>query len=199
MLRIGLTGGIASGKSVISDALARRGYPVIDADIISRELMQPGAPGYQACIDHFGQSILDPQGLIDRAALRQKVFNDPKQRHWLEAMLHPLIRERIEERLAALDAELAFVIVPLLFESGFDRLVDRTLAIDCPREVQLQRLMQRDGIDRELANRMLDAQLSNDERLQRASLHIRNDGSLDANELADRVIALLTDKSLASP
>jgi len=199
MLRIGLTGGIASGKSVISDALARRGYPVIDADVISRELMQPGAPGYQACIDHFGQSILDRQGRIDRAALRKKVFDDPKQRRWLEALLHPLIRKQIGDRLESLDADLAFIVVPLLFESGFDRLVDLTLAIDCPRDLQLERLVQRDGIDRPLANRMLDAQLSNDERLQRADLNIRNDGSVAADELADRVIELLADKSLASP
>ena len=198
MLRIGLTGGIASGKSLISDALARRGYPIIDADVISRELMQPGAPGYQACIDHFGQAVLDRQGRIDRAALRRKVFDDPAQRYWLESMLHPLIRARIEKRIESLDADLAFIVVPLLFESGFDQLVDLTLTIDCPRQVQLERLLQRDGIDRELANRMLDTQLSNDERLQRADLSIRNDGLLAADELANRVLALLADKSLES-
>jgi len=198
MLRIGLTGGIASGKSLISDALARRGYPIVDADVISRELMQPGAPGYQACIDHFGQAVLDRQGRIDRAALRRKVFDDPAQRYWLESMLHPLIRARIEKRIESLDADLAFIVVPLLFESGFDQLVDLTLTIDCPRQVQLERLLQRDGIDRELANRMLDTQLSNDERLQRADLSIRNDGLLAADELANRVLALLADKSLES-
>ncbi len=198
MRRIGLTGGIASGKSTISDALARKGLPVIDTDVISRELMQPGEPGFAASIAHFGSSILDKNGEIDRAALRRRVFDNPAERQWLEAMLHPLIRERVRQQADKLKDGNVIIVVPLLFESGFDDLVDLSIAIDCPREIQLERLMQRDGVDRRLAEQMLDAQLSNEERLRRADLSIRNDGSRPAEQLAEEVLRLIADKPLAS-
>ncbi len=199
MRRIGLTGGIASGKTAISNALARRGLPVIDADVISRELMQPGATGHERAIEHFGDAIRDAQGHIDRARLRRRVFEQPEDRAWLEAMLHPPIRKRIEQTLAELDAEATIIVVPLLFESGFDELVDVTVAIDCPRPVQLQRLMERDGIDRSLAESMIDAQMDNNERLNRADRVIRNDGSRPADALAAELLELVADKPLASP
>ena len=202
MLRIGLTGGIASGKSTLANALQQYGIPVIDADLVSRELMQPGESGYRASIDHFGPEILDEQGRIDRPALRRRVFEDPQERLWLEQMLHPMIRQRIEQTIAELEqrqaGDLVLVVVPLLFESGFDDLVDVSVAIDCPRELQMQRLRERDGLDTELARRMIEAQMSNDQRLARADLSIRNDGSVPVSELAEELLQRLRDKASAS-
>ena len=202
MHRIGLTGGFASGKSTLAEALQQLGIPVIDADLVSRELMQPGESGYRASVDHFGPEILDEQGQIDRPALRRRVFEDPQERHWLEQMLHPLIRQRIEQTIADLKQqqadELVLVVVPLLFESGFDDLVDVSVAIDCPPELQLQRLRQRDGLDTRLALSMIKAQMPNSERLARADLTIRNDGSIPVPELAVELLQRLRDKAPAS-
>ncbi len=201
-MRVGLTGGIASGKSTLAEALRNQGIPVIDADLVSRELMQPNEPGYQACIDHFGPEILDEQGRIDRAALRRRVFEDPAQRRWLERMLHPMIHQRIEQKIAELEQRqtggMILVVVPLLFESGFDDLVDVSVAIDCPAEVQLQRLQQRDGLDTHLAQRMIEAQMTNDQRLARADLTICNDGRKPVPELAGELLQRLRDKAPAS-
>ncbi len=188
MQRIGLTGGIASGKTALADALAQRGLTVIDADDISRALMQPGEPGYRVAVDHFGEGILDAEGKIDRPALRRRVFERPEERRNLERMLHPLIRQRIEQTLDELEEDSALIVVPLLFESGFDDLVDRSLAIDCPRDIQIERLMQRDGIDRMLAERMLDAQMSNAERVQRSDHSVVNDGSQPVEAIAEQVL-----------
>ena len=202
MKRIGLTGGIASGKSTLANALQQHGIPVIDADLVSRELMQPGESGYRASVDHFGPEILDEQGRIDRPALRHRVFENPRERLWLEQMLHPIIRQRIEQTIAELEqrqaGDLVLVIVPLLFESSFDDLVDVSVAIDCPREIQLQRLQQRDGVDTRLARRMIEAQMSNDQRLARADLSICNDGSVPVSELAEELLQCLRDKASAS-
>jgi len=202
MLRIGLTGGIASGKSTLANALQQYGIPVIDADLVSRELMQPGESGYRASVDHFGPEILDEQGRIDRPALRRRVFEDSQERLWLEQMLHPMIRQRIEQSITDLEqrqaGDLVLVVVPLLFESGFDDLVDVSVAIDCPRELQIQRLRERDRLDTELARRMIEAQLSNDQRLARADLSIRNDGSAPVSELAEELLQRLRDKASAS-
>ncbi len=202
MLRIGLTGGIASGKSTLANALQQHGIPVIDADLVSRELMQPGESGYRASVDHFGPEILDEQGRIDRPALRRRVFENPRERLWLEQMLHPMIRQRLEQTIAELEqrqaGDLVLVVVPLLFESGFDDLVDVSVAIDCPRELQMQRLRERDNLDTRLARRMIEAQMSNDQRLARADLSIRNDGSAPLPELAEELLQRLRDKAPAT-
>ena len=202
MQRIGLTGGIASGKSTLAEALQQLGIPVIDADLVSRELMQPGESGYRASVDHFGPEILDEQGQIDRTALRRRVFEEPQERHWLEQMLHPMIRQRIEQTIAELEqrqaGDLVLVVVPLLFESGFDDLVDVSIAIDCPRELQIRRLRERDRLDTELSRRMIDTQMSNDQRLARADLSIRNDGSAPVSKLAEELLQRLRDKAPAS-
>lgn len=199
MLRIGLTGGIASGKSTLGEGLRERGIPVIDADEVSQALMQPGEPGYQAAVAHFGSDILDSRKHIDRSALRRLVFKNPDQRKWLEQMLHPLIRQRIEQTADSLDSELVFILVPLLFESGFDEIVDTTVAIDCPRDVQMQRLMERDGIDQALAERMIDAQLDNRQRLERADQSICNDGQHPLGEQMDRLLQQLAEQTATKP
>lgn len=180
MYAVGLTGGIASGKTTISRLFADLGVPVIDTDVISRELLEPGQLGYRQVSAHFGASILKPDGEIDRARLREIVFNERSQKTWLETMLHPLIYQRALDAIRAQSrAAYVLVVVPLLFETNFQSLVDRVLAVDCEAEQQIDRLVKRDGIERELAVKMLAQQLDNSARLARAhdSISNRGDGS----------------------
>ena len=180
MLKVGLTGGIASGKSLISKLFAELGIPVIDTDRISHDLMQPGQKAYINAIEHFGPEIVKPDQSIDRALLRQRVFEHPEQRRWLEQMIHPLIRQAaVAQMQAAAPADYVLLVVPLLFESGFDDLVDHVIAIDCPASTQIQRLLQRDGISRHMAVQMIAAQLSNEQRLHRADSIIHNPDDSD--------------------
>jgi dephospho-CoA kinase len=182
---VGLTGGIASGKSTISRLFAELGVPVIDTDVISRRLLEPGELGYQQVSDHFGASILKADAEIDRARLREIVFNHRREKNWLETMLHPLIYQRTLDAIRAHKrADYVLVVVPLLFETNFQSLVDRVLAVDCSAEQQVERLVERDGIARELAEKMLAQQMDNSTRLSRAhdSIDNRGDGS---NLLAD--------------
>ena len=175
MLKVGLTGGIASGKSTISRLFEKLGVPVHDTDVISHELMQAGEKAYIEAIKHFGDGILNDDQTINRSLLRQIVFDDPAEKGWLEQMIHPMIRQRSEQALReVVKADYAILVVPLLFESGFDKLVDHVIAIDCPQQVQIERLMERDGIDEGLAQQMISSQLSNDQRLARADSHITN-------------------------
>lgn len=180
MLRIGLTGGIASGKSAVAEMFAERGAELIDTDAIARELVVPGSDGLQAIVRAFGREILDEDGALDRRSLRRIVFADPVSRRKLEAILHPRIRAAAIERAAASSAPYVVLAVPLLFESGFERLVDRSLVVDCPVEVQLERLMQRDGIDEPEARAMIEAQMQRGVRRAAADDVIDNDGSIDA-------------------
>lgn len=169
MFSVGLTGGIASGKTTISDLFAARGVPVVDTDIISRALLEPGELAFTQVRQHFGDEILDAGGKFDRKRLREIVFNQPKEKSWLEKMLHPLIYQRSFEAIRAYTgAPYVLVVVPLLFETNFQSLVDRILVVDCPPEEQIERLVKRDRIDAALAQKMLDQQLGNAERLSRA-------------------------------
>jgi len=180
MYAVGLTGGVASGKTTISRLFADLGVPVIDTDVISRELLVPGQLAYRQVSEHFGDAILKPGGEIDRARLREIVFSQRDQKIWLEAMLHPLIYQRTLDAIRAhARAVYVLVVVPLLFETNFQSLVDRVLAVDCPAEQQIERLVKRDNIERELAARMLTQQLDNATRLKRAhdSIDNRGDGS----------------------
>lgn len=177
MYAVGLTGGIASGKTTISRLFAELGVPVVDTDVISRELLEPGQLGYSQVSEHFGESILTSSGTIDRARLREIVFSQREQKSWLETMLHPLIYQRTLEAIRAhVRADYVLVVVPLLFETNFQSLVDRVLAVDCPAELQIERLVKRDGIERDLAVRMLAQQLDNSTRLARAHDSIDNSG-----------------------
>jgi dephospho-CoA kinase len=161
---IGLTGGIASGKSAAADHFATLGVPVIDADRIARKLVEPGTPALEDICQRFGKSILLENGELDRAALREIIFNDPQARHDLEAILHPLIRNAITEHIAKLDDCYCIVVIPLLAESGNWEILDHKLVIDCPESLQLERLQQRDQLDLEQAKRILDAQASREQR-----------------------------------
>ena len=161
---IGLTGGIASGKSAAADHFAALGVPVIDADLIARELVEPGKPALDKISQRFGNSILGKNGELNRAALREIIFTNEQSRHDLEAILHPLIRKVITERIAALNDCYCIVVIPLLTESGGWEMLDRVLVIDCPESIQLQRLQQRDQLDAEQAYRILSAQADREQR-----------------------------------
>ena len=179
-LRIGLTGGIASGKSAAADHFAQLGARVIDTDVIAREVVEPGQPGLKALTDEFGQDILTSEGTLDRRKLRQLVFSDPARRQQLDALLHPLIRAATLATGAATAAQDPYQIfvVPLLIEAGFIKLVDRVALVDCPVETQLARLMARDGMDETQARAMIDAQLDREERISAADDIISNTGAL---------------------
>jgi dephospho-CoA kinase len=175
MLRVGLTGGIASGKTTISNLFAQLIVPVIDADVISHRLMQPGQAAFQKTIEHFGPEIVLSDGNLDRKKLRQQVFQNPQQKKWLEDMLHPLIRQQILNKIEALgDTDYSLIVVPLMFETGFDQLMDKIIAIDCSAETQKSRLMMRDKIDKKLVEKMLQSQLPNRDRLNRADFVFSN-------------------------
>ena len=189
MFSVGLTGGIAAGKTTLSDQFAELGVPIIDTDIISRKLLEPGEPGFDQVCEHFGDSIVGADNRIDRVKLREIVFSSPDEKSWLETILHPLIYRRCHELiLQHATADYVLVVVPLLFETNFQPLVDRILVIDCPPEVQLQRLLLRDHIDEALALKMLAQQMSNSGRLARA--HDIVDNSDNAADLESQVRAL---------
>ncbi len=169
MYAVCLTGGIASGKTTISNLFAELGVVVIDTDIVSRNLLEPTEKAYQQVVQHFGSDILDSKGLIDRARLREIVFSEPNHKIWLEAMMHPLIYQRCHDAMREYSSAVyLLVVIPLLFETNFQPLADRILAVDCPRDLQFSRLISRDHIDATLANKMLDQQFTNADRLARA-------------------------------
>ena len=189
MFSVGLTGGIASGKTTVSDLFAEHSVPVIDTDIISRKLLSRDEQAYQQVRDHFGAQILQANGDIDRGALRRLVFADRQQKRWLETMLHPLIYQRSHQAIVKQTGAIyVLVVVPLLFETNFQSLVDRILVVDCPAEQQIRRLMKRDSIDQDLAQSMLDQQLGNAERIARGHDVIHN--REDQSDLQEQVDAL---------
>jgi len=189
MLIVGLSGGIASGKSTISDLFAECGVPIIDTDVISRSLLEPGETAYQQLREHLGESILTADNKIDRKKLRQLIFSNAKEKAWLETMLHPLIYQRSQQRIGEhSSASYVLVVVPLLFETNFQTLVDRVCVVDCPPELQLKRLVRRDKIEETLARKMLDQQLSNDERVARA--HDLIDNGAEVSDLPAQVKSL---------
>src|SRR5258706_6847653 len=144
MLRIGLTGGIGSGKSAVADLFASRGVPIIDTDVIAREVVQRGEPALSELAREFGDEILDATGMLDRARLRQHVFDNASARTRLETVLHPRIRTPVRERLSAVTEPYAVVVVPLLVETGFRDLIDRVLVVDAEEARQIERASARD-------------------------------------------------------
>lgn len=187
---VALTGGLAAGKSTVAAVFARLGAAVIDTDVIAHELTGPQGPALAAIVAAFGAGCLGADGGLDRAAMRALVFHDVQARRRLEAILHPMIRDQVRARLAAVQAPYAVLVVPLLVEAWADYrpLVDRVLVVDCEEAEQLRRVMARDGIDADLARRMLSAQAARARRLVLADDVIDNRG--DLAELARQVEAL---------
>ena len=185
MFTVALTGGIASGKSAVADRFAALGIELIDADLVARELVEPGQPALAELVSRFGPAILTPDGRLDRRRMRERVFADPTARRSLEGILHPLIRDELRRRAHRTVRTYAMLVVPLLVESGpHYAWVDRVLVVDVSREVQFTRLTARDGIDAALADSMLDAQATRDQRLAIADDVIDNSGSFADLDIA---------------
>lgn len=191
LLTIGLTGGIASGKSVVAKMLQERGLPLIDADVLAREVVAPGQPALQEIVEQFGEHMMLPDGTLNRRALGELVFSDPEARKRLEAITHPRIAElRLQKRkeieqslLHSLHKPIAIVCdIPLLFEAGLQNEVDRVWVVWVPREVQIERLMKREGLSREAAEQRLKAQWPLDEKKKLADVVIDNSGTLEETE-----------------
>ena len=179
MLLIGMTGGIGVGKSTVTRFFRELGTPVIDADEVARQIVQPGSESLNEIISAFGPDILDKNGELDRARLREIIFSDAQKRHLLESILHPRILKEMRRQSAQLTTPYCILSIPLLVETGHTGIVDRILVIDVPEEIQRQRAMQRDNLTARAYQAIATAQASRAERLAVADDVIINDGSLE--------------------
>lgn len=179
MLVIGLTGGIGSGKTTVSDLFSALGVPIIDTDVIARELVEPGQPALTDITTAFGKDLLNSDGRLNRRKLGDITFNKPVARKQLEKILHPRIRQRVSERLKQLQAPYAIVVIPLLIETGDRSYIDRILVVDCERQNQLSRVAQRDQRSKQQINQILQAQVSRQQRLQAADDVLDNNADQD--------------------
>ncbi|WP_043766305.1 dephospho-CoA kinase [Algiphilus aromaticivorans] len=181
-LVVGLTGGVASGKSTVERAFAALGVPVIDADQVAREVVAPGEPALAAIAERFGEAVLDAEGCLDRSGLRAIVFNDEGARRDLEAITHPAIRERLLAWREALTAPYGVLSAALMVEGGLARLCDRVLVVDAEEAQQRDRVMARDAVDADMAERMLAAQVNRQTRLSAADDVLCNSSDVTALE-----------------
>ena len=180
MLRVGITGGIGSGKTALTDWLADKGIGIVDADLASRIIVAPGQPALREIADTFGSQYLQHDGQLDRAALRALVFSDEDKRRQLERITHPRIREELARQMDSAVSPYVVLSSPLLLESGQSTMVDLSVVVDVPEDTQIQRTMARDHNSRELVEGIMAAQLDRDTRISRADIVIDNSGSLDA-------------------
>lgn len=180
MAVVGLTGGIGSGKSTVARLFGALGVHWVDADDVAREVVEPGTPALERIAEHFGQEILLPDGGLDRAALRRIVFDAPKERTWLESLLHPVIREELMRQLHPDNYALPYVLLvsPLLLETDQHELVEKIVVVDVPVEVQIERTMARDTNDREQVERIIAAQMPREQRLQKADHVVDNNRAM---------------------
>lgn len=175
---VGLTGGIGSGKTAASDWFKAQGIVIVDADVVARQVVEPGTPALAAIGAHFGNGVLQPDGTLDRAALRRIVFEKPEERRWLEQLTHPLIAQEILRQLGAATSPYAILVSPLLFETGQKSFVKRTLLIDAPEAHQLTRTAARDNVAEAQVQAIMAAQMSREDRRARADDIVVNDGTL---------------------
>jgi dephospho-CoA kinase len=183
--RVGLTGGIACGKSTVANLFAALGVTIVDTDVLAREVVAPGSPLLTEIARHFGDAVLQKDGSLDRARMRERVFANPAERQWLEQLTHPAIRELTDQRCASATGRYVIVAIPLLVETQGASRFERVLVVDCDPEVQLARLQARDGATRAEAQRMLAAQVTREQRLAVANDVILNNGDIAA--LRDQV------------
>ncbi|OCG44837.1 dephospho-CoA kinase [Gilliamella sp. Choc5-1] len=175
---VALSGGIASGKSTIANLFDKLGVPIIDADIIARQVVQIGSDAFNQIVKHFSQEILLANGELDRSQLREIIFNNDHERLWLNHLLHPIIQQETQKQIAMQSATYVIWVVPLLVENNLHTLADRVLIIDTPVSLQLARLVKRDNISESLAKKMILSQVSLQKRLSYADDIIVNDGNL---------------------
>jgi len=202
LLRVALTGGIATGKSYVRARLASHGLPTLDADTLARDAVAPGTPGLAAVAARFGSGVLLPDGGLDRRALGAIVFGDLQARTDLEAIVHPRVREATSawlDRLADGGESVGIVDIPLLYETGRDRDFDRVIVTSCPRSQQVARVVERDGLTLAQAEARIDAQLPTDDKVRRADFVIDTGGTFgDTNRQVDRVIEKLLELAAAA-
>ena len=179
--RIALTGGIATGKSYVAGKFKEAGVPIVDADVLSREVVAPGTPGLAAVRKRFGPDAVRRDGTMDRVRMAQIIFKDKRARLDLEAIIHPAVQKAIEEFFAALPKRTPFAIadIPLLFETGREKQFDQVIVVACPRDLQRQRLMERNKLSKEDAERRLNSQLPIEQKVTKATHVIRTDKSFE--------------------
>lgn len=175
---LGLTGGIGCGKSAVSAMFEELGVTVVDADIIARQVVAPNSDGLAAISEHFGTTVLNPDGSLNRAKLREVIFADNAQKTWLNNLLHPLIREKTLNDLSTANSAYVVLVAPLLFENGLEQYCDRTLIIDVPVAVQLERTISRDNINEQQALSIIAAQMSREDKLHRTDDVVDNNQPL---------------------
>ncbi|MFS1538943.1 MAG: dephospho-CoA kinase [Candidatus Phlomobacter fragariae] len=185
---IALTGGIGSGKSTVSDKFASLGVPIIDADIIARQIIMPNTYALNMIKQHFGSTILNNDGSLNRAKLRKKIFSDPIEKYWLNNLLHPLIHQETQRQLTLFNSPYLVWVIPLLIENNLEHLANRVLVIDVTPEEQIARIIKRDGISQQEAKNILSNQVSRTRRLQKTDDIINNH---DNNLTLDETIAKL--------
>ncbi|BEJ47801.1 dephospho-CoA kinase [Aeromonas dhakensis] len=189
MYVVAITGGIGSGKTTVANQFAELGIEVVDADIIAREVVEPGTPALAAIAAHFGANVIAPDGRLDRRQLRERVFTDPQAKGWLNALLHPLIRSEMQRQCAAARSPYCLLVVPLLVENRLTALANRVLVIDVDEATQIERTCRRDGVSREQAEAILAAQASRTERLAAADDVLDNQNSTP-EAIKSRIFAL---------
>ncbi|MFH0255994.1 dephospho-CoA kinase [Vibrio rumoiensis] len=177
---VGLTGGIGSGKTTIANLFHDQfGIEIIDADVVAREVVEPGTRGLNAIAEYFGEQVLTSEGELDRAALRERIFSNVDEKKWLNNLLHPLIRQSITQQLSKVSSDYSLLVVPLLVENNWQPMIDRLLVIDVHPETQIARTRQRDGVSEDQVHSILASQASREERLSFADDVINNDAPLN--------------------
>ena len=188
---VGITGGIGCGKSSVTDQLKRLNVDIIDADIIAREIVEPGKFAFKKIVEKFGKEVLLPDGSLDRAKLRVIIFSEKEKKDWLEDLLHLLIRDEIRTQIKSASSEYVVLSSALLLETGQKNLVDMVVVVDIPETLQIERTTLRDSNSSELVKKIINSQLKRDERLSRADIVIDNSNSLD--ELSSKIKKLHSD------
>ena len=189
MYVVAITGGIGSGKTTVANQFAELGIEVVDADVIAREVVEPGTPALAAIATHFGSEVITPDGQLDRRQLRERVFTDPQAKGWLNALLHPLIRTEMQRQCAAVRSPYCLLVVPLLVENRLTALANRVLVIDVDEATQIERTCRRDGVSHEQAQAILAAQASRAERLAAADDVLDNQNATP-EAIKSRILAL---------
>lgn len=173
---VGLTGGIASGKTTVANLFHQHfAIDIVDADLVARQVVQPGSVGLSAIVDHFGPEILTANGELDRASLRARIFDQADEKAWLNQLLHPMIRQEMIEQLKAVTSAYVLLVVPLLVENRLQTLCDRVLVVDVEEQTQIERTIQRDGVDEQQVRAILNAQATRQARLAIADDVVKND------------------------
>lgn len=187
-MRVGITGGIGSGKTAVTNLLGARGVAIVDADVVARDVVEPGSEALFAIAEHFGAEVIKEDESLDRGALRKIVFASPDERRWLESLTHPLIRERIAEKLNQAKSPYVVLSSPLLLESGQNEFTDHVVVVDVPEALQIRRAARRDDTSEELVRSIMHAQMQRQDRIGKANSVIDNSGTLE--ELKQQVLVL---------